>query len=71
MKIGGLMSATEGPGWDDLPQRLQQLIFRSLRLQERVRRLDGVLNTNAAPVAENDNPVALQLDRVAQAFGAK
>ena len=43
VKLGGLSTATEGPTWEDLPQRLRQLIGRSLRLQERVIRLDEAL----------------------------
>jgi regulator of CtrA degradation len=70
VKLGGLASATGGPGWNELPDRLHDLIQRSLRLQERVRKLDGVL----APVdmaTEAENPVARQLGRISEAFGSK
>ena len=43
VKLGGVSSATDGPGWDDLPERLRELIDRSLRLQDRVIRLDTAL----------------------------
>ena len=43
VKLGGLSSATDGPSWDGLPERLRDLIGRSLGLQERVARLDGAL----------------------------
>jgi regulator of CtrA degradation len=68
VKLGGVSSATEGPGWDGLPARLKDLIRRSLLLQERVIRLDGVLKL--AP-AVSHNPVALQVGRIAEAFGAR
>ena len=67
VKLGGLASATGGPGWDDLPERLRTLISRSLVLQERVRRLDGALG-QAAVLPESDNPVARQIGRLTVAF---
>lgn len=69
VKLGGMSSATEGPTWDDLPERLRHLIDRSMRLQERVMRLDGALRRGPAtePI---DNPVARSMDRLAQAFGS-
>ena len=70
VKLGGVSSSTDGPGWDDLPRRLQELIDRSLRLQERVIRLDTALRQEPeAPAAEN--PVARDLGRIAAAFGRK
>ncbi len=65
VKLGGVSSVTEGPSWDSLPARLQDLIARSLSLQERIRRLDGALK---APPASGDNPVARELRRIAAAF---
>ncbi|HZP21595.1 MAG TPA: DUF1465 family protein [Bauldia sp.] len=67
VKLGGLVSAVGGPGWDDLPERLRTLIQRSLVLQERVRKLDGALGAAAATQAD-ENPVARQLGRLAEAF---
>lgn len=70
VKLGGMSTATQGSSWDDLPERLQQLIGRSMRLQERVMRLDGALR--GEPGAEvQENQVARDLDRLADAFGAK
>jgi regulator of CtrA degradation len=69
VKLGGLATATGGPGWDDLPERLRELIVRSIRLQERVRKLDGILDPAGAP-DEAENPVARQLGRLSAAFGA-
>jgi len=67
VKLGGLSSATEGPGWDGLPQRLRTLIRRSLDLQQRVVRLDAALRRPPAPA---ENPVAREIGRIAAAFGA-
>jgi regulator of CtrA degradation len=69
VKLTGFATATEGPGWDDLPERLRDLIARSLRLQARVRRLDGAME-QVDETAIDENPFALQFDRVAEAFGA-
>jgi regulator of CtrA degradation len=70
VKLGGMSTATEGATWDDLPERLRQLIGRSMRLQERVIRLDGALR--GEPGAEiQENRVARDLDRLADAFGGR
>jgi regulator of CtrA degradation len=68
VKLGGLATATGGPGWDDLPERLRDLIVRSIRLQERVRKLDGILDPAEAS-GETENPVARQLGQLSAAFG--
>jgi len=58
-------------GFDELPEPLQDLIARSLRLQARVRHLDRQLQgRNRAGDAGRDNAVFSQLDRVRSAFGA-
>lgn len=66
VKLSGLATATEGPGWDDLPEALRQLIARSLGLQDRIRRLDGVMEPSQDA---QENPVASQIGRLARAFG--
>ena len=68
VKLGGLSTATEGPAWTDLPGRLRQLIDRSLRLQERVIRLDGALRNEPATDTA-DNQVRRDQSRIADAFG--
>jgi regulator of CtrA degradation len=70
VKLGGLATATEGPTWNDLPERLRGLIDRSLRLQERVIRLDEALR-NPPPAEARQNPVRLEQDRIADAFSGK
>lgn len=70
VKLSGLASATRGPGWDDLPERLRDLIERSTRLQARIRRLDGAFGIDPVLTHGPDNPVLRQLGRIAKAFGA-
>jgi regulator of CtrA degradation len=71
VRLEGLASATEGAGWDDLPVQLRDLIERSLGLQERIRRLDGAIDTEVPTTAQEDNPVALQIGRLTEAFGRR
>lgn len=68
VKLGGLATATEGVGWDALPDRLKDLITRSLHLQERIRRLEGGIEPGYRPAAA-DNAVARQIGQIAAAFG--
>lgn len=59
-----------GPGWDEVPETLRDLVDRSRRLQERIRKLDDAIYS--APDAPRDvapNPVADQLGLLATAFG--
>jgi regulator of CtrA degradation len=66
VKLGGVSSATEGPSWESLPDRLKDLIRRSLSLQERITRLNSALASPSGATA--DNPVARELGRIAAAF---
>jgi regulator of CtrA degradation len=50
-----------------LPQRLRNLIDRSIELQRRVRRLDALLHPSAPP-APRANPVEDQVNRLRAAF---
>jgi regulator of CtrA degradation len=53
-----------------LPERLRDLIEQSLKLQERVVRLDQMLDFNQpAQAAEADHPLSSQLSRLREAFG--
>jgi regulator of CtrA degradation len=70
VKLGGLATAMEGATWNDLPPRLRLLIERSLRLQERVIRLDEALR-NGATEEPADNQVLRDQSRIAEAFGIK
>ena len=55
---------------DALPRKLKDLIEQSLKLQDRVVRLDQVLaSEQAAGSAKADNPLRSQLRRLHAAFG--
>ena len=70
VKLGGLSTLTEGAIWDELPEHLRTLIDRSLRLQDRVIRLDEALRDGGmADAAENQ--VRLDQSRIADAFSGK
>lgn len=73
VRIHGLSSPTKGPGWDELPGTLRELVGASLDLQTRVQRLDGIFYTAGADTSQDDgnaaNPVADQIARLSDAFG--
>jgi regulator of CtrA degradation len=54
-------------GEDMLPPSLKELIERSLRLHQRIQKLDRVLNDSQKAAAEN--PVNSQMSLLAAAFG--
>lgn len=72
VKFDLLSSATEGPGWEDIPDRLRDLIRRSGRMQNRLRHLDENLygEVPKEPKTE-ENPVAAQLNLINKAFTPK
>ncbi len=63
------LTAAQGAGSEGLPDRLQALIARSLRLQARVQRLDGAFGADGPPQVVN--PVGEQIVRIADAFAAR
>jgi regulator of CtrA degradation len=55
-----------------LPARLKDLIEQSLKLQDRVLRLDRMLDGKQLPAAgDADHPLLLQLSRLKAAFGSE
>jgi regulator of CtrA degradation len=53
-----------------LPERLRHLIEQSLKLQERVIRLDQMLDFNQpAPAGDIHHPLSTHLSRLREAFG--
>ncbi|MCW5697292.1 MAG: DUF1465 family protein [Bauldia sp.] len=66
VRLEGFESAMGGPGWNDLPVRLRDLVARSMRLQERLRLLDDAIYRAGHPAS--DNPVVRQIGRLADAF---
>lgn len=72
VRIHGLASPTQGPGWDELPSTLKELVGASLDLQERVQRLDGIFYSGRDVRSSDEpaaNPVAEQMARLSDAFG--
>lgn len=59
--------ALEVPGWPHLPERLRELVVRSVGLQERISRLDHTIAASAR--RQGPNPVALQRKQIVEAFG--
>jgi regulator of CtrA degradation len=53
-----------------LPPRLKELIEQSVKLQERIVRLDQMLGLEQAPaLGDADNPLSTHLSRLREAFG--
>jgi len=72
-KIKLPVSGTEEPTHDFevLPERLRGLIAESIKLQERVVRLDQMLDFNdQAPAGDVNHPLTSQLSRLQEAFGS-
>ena len=62
------------PGRDlgSLPPRLRELVEQSVKLQERVIRLDQMLDVRELPSAgDADSPLETQLSRLREAFGKR
>ena len=56
--------------FDALPPRLKELIEQSVKLQERIVRLDQMLGLEQMPAPDDtDHPVSSQLSRLRAAFG--
>jgi regulator of CtrA degradation len=65
-------TGTDQPNRDlaALPSRLRELIEQSVKLQERVIRLDQMLDFNQLPsAADAGHPLQVQLSRLREAFG--
>jgi regulator of CtrA degradation len=59
------------PGSDNLPEGLLDLVNRSLRLHERILKMDSNLNAKTEVTAANENPVAMQMDQLSKAFSLR
>ncbi|MCB1478179.1 MAG: DUF1465 family protein [Tepidamorphaceae bacterium] len=72
VKLQDIGGAEKSSGFDELPEPLRELIARSIRLQERIQRLDTqIYSTGEEKVsAQAENPLRDQLDRLSAAFGA-
>ena len=69
VRLRGFDSGMSGPGWDAVPERLQELIGRSMRLQGRIRLIDEAIY-QPEPRATG-NAVIEQIGRLTQAFGSR
>jgi regulator of CtrA degradation len=69
VKVGGI-SARNDDSVAVLPERLQDLIARSLRMQERIQRLDATIHATVVEFMPS-NPVEHQLGMLKAAFGER
>jgi regulator of CtrA degradation len=61
--------ATAPDAFEQLPERLRDLIAQSLRIHERIRHLDSLMNSDGSePMPMVANPIAGQLDLLRSAF---
>ena len=74
VRLDKLATSVGGASWEGLPERLRDLIDRSLRLQQRIAHLDKMLYSHEERMAitanTNDNPVVDQLHKLQAAFNA-
>jgi regulator of CtrA degradation len=56
------------PGGEHLPEGLVDLVARSLRLHERIKVMDSMVEAKVEMSAANENPVAMQMDQLTRAF---
>lgn len=70
VKFSALPSERGGPGWTEMPERMQAYIAKGDRLFQRVIKFDKVeRGEETLPPANPENEVSAQLDRLKQAFG--
>jgi regulator of CtrA degradation len=67
IKLQSLSTARSGTGYDELPEKLKELVDRSVRLQTRVTHLDAALYGTVMS-EETSNAVARELARLEAAF---
>ncbi|MCB1508370.1 MAG: DUF1465 family protein [Hyphomicrobiaceae bacterium] len=72
VRLQSLSSATHGPDYEQLPEKLRALIDRSMRLQDRIETLDNIFyGASARETPPVGNPVADHMARLSSVFGAK
>lgn len=72
IKLPGAGSERPSKDFEVLPERLRELIQQSLKLQERVIRLDQMLGLNQLPLtAQLEHPLQTQLSLLRAAFGSE
>ena len=71
IKLATIGRPSHVKGFPELPQSLRKLIDDSFALNDRIVRLDRAMDTSGArEVPDAFNPVAAQMQRLQQAFGA-
>lgn len=71
IKLATIGRPSHVKGFPELPQSLRKLIDDSFALNDRIVRLDRAMDTSGSrEVADAVNPVAAQMQRLQQAFGA-
>ncbi|WP_075215230.1 DUF1465 family protein [Mongoliimonas terrestris] len=71
VRLDSVPNAQRVAGFDELPDALRALIERSVRLQDRIRHLDQAMYGPKLVGEAGANPVARDLGRLADAFGAR
>lgn len=73
VRLDKLSTARGGTAWDELPQRLRELIDRSIRIQQRIVHLDKMIHeqSEADAFPAHGNPLSQHLDRINAAFGVR
>jgi regulator of CtrA degradation len=71
VSLGDIGEGNKIPGSENLPEGLVELVARSLRLHERILVIDQMIVGKAEVAAANENPVAMQMDQLARAFGGR
>lgn len=70
ISLAEIGEGNEVEGADQLPEGLKELVMRSLRLLERIRTIDSMINGNHGEANTAASPISMQLDRLQRAFGA-
>jgi regulator of CtrA degradation len=71
VSLGDIGEGNKIPGSENLPEGLVELVARSLRLHERILVIDQMIVGKTEVAAANENPVAMQMDQLARAFGGR
>lgn len=69
IKLESLTVPQPGPFWDQMPHALKSLVDRSVRMLERVKKLDRMIHDGDEEPEETGNPVASQMSRLMSEFG--
>jgi regulator of CtrA degradation len=68
--LSELSDNAEMAGTKQMPEAMQDLISRSMHVHARIVKLDKMIAEKTAPQEDSHNPIARQMDRLNQAFGA-